>query len=341
MTKPTNLSSILVTGGTGYIGSHIVVELIKNSYEVIIIDNLSNSSEKVLERIETITGNRPLFYQFDLRDKAKLGDVFDQHSIDGVIHCAGLKAVGESVRDPLRYYNNNLESSLNLIEEMQKASVHKLVFSSSATVYGSAPTPYSEKSQTGQGITNPYGQTKYMVEQIMRDFAIAHPDSSFTILRYFNPVGAHESGLIGEDPKGTPNNLMPYIAQVAAGKRSHLSVFGDNYPTTDGTGVRDYIHVVDLAKGHLAALERQRSGLSVFNLGSGQGTSVLQLIHAFERASGKKIPYIVAKRRPGDLAEYYANADLAQRELGWKTKLTIDDACRDTWNWQRQNPDGF
>ena len=341
MIKQSDSPFILVTGGAGYIGSHIVVELINSGYRVIVVDSLMNSSIQSINRIKDITGGDPIFQAFDLRDRTKLRKIFEEHPIDGVIHCAGLKAVGESVEKPLLYYQNNLESSLVLLEEMSRASVSDLVFSSSATVYGSAPIPYSEESPTGQGITNPYGQTKYMIEQMLRDILTAQPDNCFTILRYFNPVGAHESGLIGEDPKGIPNNLMPYIAQVATQKRERLEIFGDDYETVDGTGVRDYIHVVDLAKGHVAALKKSRNGLAVYNLGSGMGTSVLQLITAFEKASGQKIPYTITKRRAGDLPEYYASVDLASEQLEWATEKTIEDACLDTWRWQSNNPNGF
>lgn len=333
--------NILVTGGAGYIGSHTVVELQKAGHEVIVVDNLSNSTEESLHRVAEITGKEVAFYKADVCDRAALTKLFDTHAIDAVIHFAGLKAVGESVAEPLAYYHNNLDSTLALLEVMDAHDVRKLVFSSSATVYGSAAIPYTEDSPTGQGITNPYGQTKYMIEQILRDVAKANPANEFTILRYFNPVGAHESGRIGEHPQGVPNNLMPYITQVATGTRDKLMVFGDDYETPDGTGVRDYIHVVDLAHGHLAALEHSQPGVAVYNLGTGQGVSVLQLIHAFEKASGQTIPYEVASRRPGDLPEYYANAEKAARELNWKAELDIDRACADSWRWQSQNPDGY
>lgn len=333
--------NILVTGGCGYIGSHTVVELQNAGHEVVVVDNLSNSTEESLRRVAEITGKEAVFYQADVCDKAALAQIFAAHMIDAVIHFAGLKAVGESVAKPLAYYRNNLDSTLTLLEVMDAHDVRKLVFSSSATVYGSAPIPYTEDSSTGQGITNPYGQTKYMIEQILRDVAQANLANEFTILRYFNPVGAHESGLIGEHPQGIPNNLMPYITQVATGVREKLSVFGDDYDTPDGTGVRDYIHVVDLAQGHLAALEHSRQGVAIYNLGTGQGISVLQLIRAFEKASGKSIPYEIAPRRPGDLPEYYANAEKAANELDWKAKLDIDRACADSWRWQSQNPNGY
>ena len=333
--------NILVTGGCGYIGSHTVVELQNAGHDVVVVDNLSNSTEESLRRVAEITGKQPVFYKADVCDKAALAQIFAAHNIDAVIHFAGLKAVGESVAKPLAYYRNNLDSTLTLLEVMDAHDVRKLVFSSSATVYGSAPIPYTEDSSTGQGITNPYGQTKYMIEQILRDVAQANLANEFTILRYFNPVGAHESGLIGEHPQGIPNNLMPYITQVATGVREKLSVFGDDYDTPDGTGVRDYIHVVDLARGHLAALEHSRQGVVTYNLGTGRGISVLQLVRAFEKASGKSIRYEIAPRRPGDSPEYYANAEKAANELDWKAKLDIDRACADSWRWQSQNPNGY
>ena len=332
---------ILVTGGAGYIGSHIAVELLQLGHSVVIIDDFRNSSREVIHRIEQITSKKPILHEFDLCDRDSVDEVLKQESVDAVIHCAGLKAVGESTEKPLLYYRNNIDASLSLLESMQKHHVNKLIFSSSATVYGTAPIPYSENSQVGVGITNPYGQTKYMIEQIISDYAAANPESTCCILRYFNPIGAHESGLIGEDPDGIPNNLMPFIAQVATGKRQRLKVFGNDYDTVDGTGVRDYIHVVDLAKGHVAALRHASSGLSAYNLGSGKGTSVLELLHAFENASGKTIPFDIVERRPGDLPEYYATAQKAFDELGWETTKTIDDMCRDTWNWQSQNPEGY
>ena len=332
---------ILVTGGAGYIGSHTVLELLASGHEAIIVDNLSNSSEVVLQRLEEISGKPISFHKFDLQDKPRLTELFAATNIDAVIHFAGLKAVGESTMNPLAYYRNNIDSTLTLLEVMDEHDVRKLVFSSSATVYGSAPIPYREDSPVGQGITNPYGQTKYFIEQILQDVAAANPANEFTILRYFNPVGAHESGRIGEHPQGIPNNLMPYITQVATGRRDKLSVFGGDYDTPDGTGVRDYIHVVDLAKGHLAALERLAPGTHAYNIGSGKGTSVLELIHAFETASSRKIPYEIVDRRPGDLPEYYADATRALQELGWKTEKTIADACEDSWRWQSNNPNGY
>ncbi len=333
--------NILVTGGTGYIGSHTIVKLIENGHTPIAVDNLVNSSTEVLNRIEQITGAKPLFYEADLRDQTTLDKIFSENSIDAVIHFAGLKAVGESVEKPLLYYQNNLDSTIVLLDIMQQHGVKKLVFSSSATVYGSAPIPYVETYPAGQGITNPYGRTKYIIEEILSDTADSDDALEFTSLRYFNPIGAHPSGVMGEDPSGIPNNLMPYITQVAVGKREKLGVFGGDYNTVDGTGVRDYIHVDDLAEGHLAALTHIKPGFRAINLGSGQGTSVLQLVHAFETASGKEIPYDVLPRRGGDLPEFYADADLAKQELDWQTVRNIEDACRDSWNWQSNNPNGY
>lgn len=332
---------ILVTGGAGYIGSHTVVKLLEAGHSVHIVDNLSNSSEEAVHRMEAITGKSISLSVFDVQDTQKLDELFAVSSFDAVIHFAGLKAVGESTAKPLLYYRINVGSSLSLLEVMQKHNVHKLVFSSSATVYGSAPIPYIETQPTGQGVTNPYGQTKYMIEEIMKDTAKADSTCEFTILRYFNPIGAHPSGMIGEHPDGIPNNLMPFITQVATKKREKLMVFGDDYDTVDGTGVRDYIHVDDLANGHLAALEHAKPGISVYNLGSGKGTSVLQLVHAFEKASGVTIPHEVTDRRPGDLPEYYADASKALQELGWRTQKTIEDACTDSWRWQSNNPHGY
>jgi UDP-glucose 4-epimerase len=333
---------ILVTGGAGYIGSHTVVELVARGYDVVIVDNFSNSSPEVMARLSEITGREIPIYNADVCDAQALQGIFRDHAIDAVIHFAGLKAVGDSVKDPLAYYRNNLDSTMTLLEVMNEQAVHKLIFSSSATVYGSAPTPYVETAITGQGITNPYGQTKYMIEQMLRDFAVSNSDWRITSLRYFNPIGAHESGKIGEDPHGTPNNLMPYITQVAVGRRDKLSVFGDDYDTPDGTGGRDYIHVVDLAKGHVAALEHMdNGGMNVYNLGTGAGVSVLDMVHAFEKASGRDIPYQVVPRRPGDLPIYYADANKAQRELGWHAEKSLQDACADSWRWQSQNPNGY
>lgn len=334
--------SILVTGGAGYIGSHTVVELIKLGKEVVIVDNLSNSSILVLDRIEEITGKRPTFYELDVVDKAALRSVFEKESIEAAIHFAGYKAVGESVEKPVMYYENNIMSTLALVEVMAEFGVKKIVFSSSATVYGlNNPSPLVENMPTSA--TNPYGYTKVMLEQILRDLEVSDKEWSVALLRYFNPIGAHESGLIGEDPAGIPNNLMPFIAQVAVGKRAELSVFGNDYDTVDGTGVRDYIHVVDLALGHIKALEKisDTTGVYTYNLGSGQGTSVLELVQAFEKVNGVKVPYKIVDRRPGDVATCYANADKALAELNWKTEKTIEDMCRDTWNWQSKNPNGY
>ncbi|MDB5184017.1 MAG: UDP-galactose-4-epimerase [Candidatus Saccharibacteria bacterium] len=333
--------NVLVTGGAGYIGSHTIIELITAGHSVIAVDNLSNSSRESLHRVEKITKRTIPFYQIDIRDKPLLTKLFDENDIDAVIHFAGLKAVGESIQKPLLYYENNIDSTLELLEVMTKHDVKKLVFSSSATVYGSAPIPYAESMPTGIGITNPYGRTKYMIEEILSDHSKSDPSFEYTTLRYFNPVGAHESGLIGEDPNGVPNNLMPFVTQVAVGKRDKLQIFGNDYDTIDGTGVRDYIHVVDLAKGHLAAIKNSKPGYYAYNLGTGEGMSVLQLVHAFEKASGRPIPFDIVARRAGDLPEYYADATLAEQKLGWRAEKTIDDACNDSWRWQSQNPNGF
>ena len=335
--------TVLVTGGAGYIGSHTCVELLERGYDVVIIDNLVNSSAKAVERIEQITGKKVAFYEEDVRDRAALDRILEKHSIGCAIHFAGLKAVGESVAMPLEYYDNNLFSTVRLCEAMRDHGVKDIIFSSSATVYsGGNEMPLHESSITGM-CTNPYGWTKYMSEQIMRDMASADKDWAVVFLRYFNPIGAHRSGLIGEDPRGIPNNLMPFIAQVAVGRREQLNVFGDDYDTPDGTGVRDYIHVVDLARGHVAAIDHMHShrGESVFNLGTGKGCSVLELVHAFEQVNGVKIPYRIAPRRPGDLATVYASTDRSAEVLGWKAEYTIEDMCRDTWNWQSRNPNGY
>ena len=311
--------------------------------DVVVIDNLVNSSEKAKERIEEITGKALTFYKADVRDRKKLDEIFSSHDIDCVIHFAGLKAVGESVEKPLEYYNNNLGSTITLCEAMRAHNVKKIIFSSSATVYSSDnDMPLYETSRTGK-CTNPYGWTKYMGEQILRDIAKADPEWSVVNLRYFNPVGAHESGKIGEHPNGIPNNLMPYISQTAIGKRDHLNVFGNDYPTPDGTGVRDYIHVVDLAKGHVAAIQylMTHTGEGVFNLGTGHGYSVLDMVHAFEEANGVKVPYEITARRPGDLATCYADPAKSLEVLGWKAEKNLVDMCRDTWNWQKQNPNGY
>lgn len=334
--------AILVTGGAGYIGSHTVVELLNLGKEVIIVDNLSNSSKLVLDRIEAITGIRPVFYELDVCDKQALRKVFEQESIDAAIHFAGYKAVGESVQKPVMYYKNNIMSTLALVEVMSEFNVKKIVFSSSATVYGiNNQSPLIETMQTSA--TNPYGYTKVMLEQILKDVHVADSEWSIALLRYFNPIGAHESGLIGEDPSGIPNNLMPYIAQVAVGKLSELSVFGNDYDTLDGTGVRDYIHVVDLAIGHIKALEKVsgKTDVYIYNLGSGEGTSVLQLVNTFESVNKIPIPYKIVPRRSGDVATCYANADKAYKELNWRTTKSIEDMCRDTWNWQSKNPNGY
>jgi UDP-glucose 4-epimerase len=340
---------VLVTGGAGYIGSHTVVDLLEQGYDVTIVDNLVNSSRACVQRVEQITGKSVAFHQADLTDKAALDKVFaSEAKFDSVIHFAGLKAVGESVQKPLKYYQNNIMSTINLLEVMEAHGCKKLVFSSSATVYGDAPIPYSEESPAGHGITNPYGETKYMIEQILKSWYRSQGEEKsgwgIVILRYFNPIGAHPSGLIGEDPLGIPNNLMPYIAQVAVGRREYLTVFGDKYPTPDGTGVRDYLHVVDLAKGHTAALkwlETHDSKYEVFNLGTGKGMSVMEMIKAMERACGHPIPYKIGPPRAGDLPEFYSVPDKARNELGWATEKTIDDCCADTWRWQSKNPNGF
>ena len=335
--------NVLVTGGAGYIGSHTCVELLEKGYGVVVIDNLVNSSAKSLERVEQITGKSLDFYQNDVRDRDAMERVFSKHDIDCVIHFAGLKAVGESVAMPLEYYDNNLYSTVVLCETMRDHGVKNIVFSSSATVYsGDNTMPLRENSHTGM-CTNPYGWTKYMCEQILRDTGKAISDWSIALLRYFNPIGAHSSGLIGEDPRGIPNNLMPYISQVAIGRRDHLNVFGNDYDTPDGTGVRDYIHVVDLARGHVAAIDYMQShkGENVFNLGTGIGYSVLDMVHAFERVTGKKIPYEITARRPGDLATVYASPDKSAELLGWKAQYNLDDMCRDTWAWQTKNPMGY
>jgi len=335
--------NVLVTGGAGYIGSHTCVELMQAGFGVIVLDNLSNSHAVALERVARIVGRRPGFEKADVRDIAALRDCFARHAFDAVIHFAGLKAVGESVEKPLEYYDNNVQGALSLCRVMAEAGVGTLVFSSSATVYGgAAQMPLREDAPLGP--TNPYGQSKLMVEKILGDLAASKPQSwRIALLRYFNPVGAHPSGLIGEDPQGIPNNLMPNIAQVAVGVRDRVRIFGSDYPTRDGTGIRDYIHVVDLARGHLAALEalrREGRGLTV-NLGTGRGISVLEAVSAFERASGRTIPTERVARRAGDVAESYADASLAERLLGWKAVLGIDDMCRDAWRWQSQNPHGY
>lgn len=334
---------VLVTGGLGFIGSETVIALLKNHHEVVIVDDLANSKIKVLDRLETLTGVRPPFYQVDCTDYPALKKVFDAEKIDAVIHFAGLKAVGESVYKPIEYYSNNLNSTLVLLSLMKTYGVKNLVFSSSATVYG-VPThvPLVESDPVGSA-TNPYGETKIMIERILEDVYKADSSMNIALLRYFNPIGAHPSGLLGEDPNGIPNNLMPYIAQVAIGKLKKLRVWGNDYPTPDGTGIRDYIHVVDLAEGHVATLKKlvEKPGLVIYNLGTGKGTSVLELVQAFEKANGIKIPYEICPRRVGDVAENYANCDKAYRELGWKARLTIVDACRDAFSFQKKNPNGI
>ena len=336
------MKTILVTGGAGYIGSHTLIELINNNFKVVVIDNLANSSRESLRRVKQITGREIPFVEADVRDKSALDDIFTTYDIDSVIHFAGLKAVGESVAKPLEYYDNNLVSTLVLLEAMRKHSVKQLVFSSSATVYGNpSELPLRETSTVGVGLTNPYGKTKYMIEQIIQDYCAADPAFEATILRYFNPIGAHQSGQIGEDPNGIPNNLLPYVAQVAVGKLQSVGVFGDDYDTPDGTGVRDYIHVVDLARGHVAALQHMKAGASIYNLGTGSGTSVLEIIKAFSKACGRDLPYEIKPRRAGDIATCYADCSKAERELGWRAELSIEQACADSWRWQSQNPNGF
>ena len=335
--------AILVTGGAGYIGSHTVVELQGAGYDVVVVDNLSNSSRKSLERVEEITGKPVKFYEDDIRDRDALERIFANEDIDSCIHFAGLKAVGESVSMPWEYYNNNISGTLTLVDVMRRHNVKNIIFSSSATVYGTPEfVPITEDCPKGK-CTNPYGWTKSMLEQILTDIQFADKDWNVVLLRYFNPIGAHKSGLIGENPTGIPNNLMPYVTQVAIGKRDHLNVFGNDYDTHDGTGVRDYIHVVDLAKGHVKALKKieDRSGLSIYNLGTGVGYSVLDIVKNFEEATGVKIPYSIKPRRPGDIAECYADASLAEKELGWKAQYGIREMCEDSWRWQKNNPNGY
>ena len=334
---------ILVTGGAGYIGSHTCVELLNEGYEVVIVDNLYNSNKKAIERIEQITQKKVTFYENDILDHTALDAIFDKEKVDAVIHFAGLKAVGESVRKPIEYYTNNIQGTLVLTDVMRKHNVKNIIFSSSATVYGSpAMIPITEECPKGV-CTNPYGWTKWMLEQILTDIHTADPEWNVMLLRYFNPIGAHESGLIGEDPKGIPNNLLPYVAQVAIGKLECVGVFGDDYDTPDGTGVRDYIHVVDLAKGHVKALNKikEKAGVKVYNLGTGNGYSVLDVIHAFEKACGHKIPYQIKPRREGDIATCYSKCDLAKEELGWIAQYDLDDMCASSWKWQSMNPNGY
>ena len=334
--------SVLLTGGAGYIGSHTAVCLIEAGLDVVIADNFDKSSPKVLDRIEKITSVRPKLVQADVCDEAAVREIFEQNDIEGVIHFAGLKAVGESVQKPLLYYRNNLDSALTVLQVMQKYGCRRFVFSSSATVYGDQPAPLTESAKTGS-CSNPYGWTKFMIEQILMDAAKADPTLSVVLLRYFNPIGAHESGLIGENPNGIPNNLMPYITQVAVKKREKLTVFGDDYDTPDGTGVRDYIHVCDLAEGHLKALEyaRAHSGCEVFNLGTGVGYSVLDMVKTFSAENHLDLPYVIGPRRAGDLATVYADPKKAREVLKWQAKRGLKEMCRDSWNWQKNNPDGY
>ncbi|QIH09992.1 MULTISPECIES: UDP-glucose 4-epimerase GalE [unclassified Pseudomonas] len=337
------LDSILVTGGAGYIGSHVVVTLLQSGYNVIVLDNLCNSSAISLDRAYQITGRKPVFVKGDVRDRELLDKLLTQYQISSVLHFAGLKAVGESTHEPLKYYDNNVVGSIELCQAMASAGVFKLVFSSSATVYGEPEQmPISESFATGAP-TNPYGRSKLMTEQVLMDLASADPRWSIALLRYFNPVGAHPTGLIGEDPNGVPNNLLPYISQVAIGKLKELTVFGSDYPTKDGTGVRDYIHVVDLADGHLKALQaiNSKQGLNIWNLGTGRGYSVLEMVRAFEQASNQVIAYRMAPRRPGDIAECWAAPAKAEQELGWKAERTLNDMMTDTWRWQSLNPNGY
>ena len=337
------MSTILVTGGAGFIGSHTCVELLNSGYDVVVLDNLSNSSEESLRRVQKITGKSLKFYEGDIADKELVGKILDENKIFAVIHFAGLKAVGESVVKPWEYYENNIAGTLTLVDVMRKHDVKNIIFSSSATVYGDpAIIPITEECPKGQ-CTNPYGWTKSMLEQILTDIQKADPEWNVILLRYFNPIGAHKSGLIGEDPKGIPNNLLPYVAQVAIGKLPCVGVFGNDYDTPDGTGVRDYIHVVDLAKGHVAAINKikENPGVKIYNLGTGKGYSVLDVIHAFGKACGKEIPYEIKPRRAGDIATCYSDASLAKKELGWEAQYDIDEMCADSWKWQSMNPDGY
>ena len=340
-------TTVLVTGGAGFIGSHTVVDLLENGYQVVVVDDLSNSSEKVLDRIDQIVGEeaseRLSFYRADVNDRAALEAIFDDNHIDRVIHFAGFKAVGESVSKPIEYYSNNIGNTLTLLDVMREHGCKSIIFSSSATVYGDPDAlPLTEESQK-KNATNPYGWTKWMIEQILTDVAKADDEWDVVLLRYFNPIGAHPSGLIGEDPKGIPNNLVPYVAQVAVGKRDAIHVFGDDYDTPDGTGVRDYIHVMDLARGHVAALAwmNGRSGVEIFNLGTGTGSSVLDVVKAFSAACGKDLPYVIEPRRPGDVTANYADCTKAREEMGWVAQYDINDMCRDSWNWQSHNPNGY
>lgn len=335
--------NVLLAGGAGYIGSHTAVELLNAGHQVVIVDDYSNSSPEAVRRIEKITGKSVVSYEADVKDKEKMRHIFSKNHIDCVIHFAGLKAVGESVRLPLKYYRNNIDTTLTLLECMEEAGVNQFVFSSSATVYGEEnEPPYVETMHRGR-CSNPYGWTKVMMEQILEDAAKANPELSVILLRYFNPIGAHESGLIGEDPQGIPNNLMPFIAQVAVGRRDHLTVFGGDYPTPDGTCLRDYIHVMDLANGHVKAVEyaAEHKGVEIFNLGTGTPYSVLDIIHAFEKATGVKVKYEIGPRRAGDLPKFWADSTKAQKVLDWHAERTLEDMCRDTWNWQSKNPEGY
>lgn len=337
------MSTILVTGGAGFIGSHTCVELLEAGYDVVVVDNLSNSSRESIKRVEKITGKTIKFYEADIADTVTMNKVFEENDIYGVIHFAGLKAVGESVQKPLEYYKNNISGTLEMCDVMRKHGVKNIIFSSSATVYGDPEIiPITEECPKGQ-CTNPYGWTKSMLEQILTDIQKADNEWNVILLRYFNPIGAHKSGLIGEDPNGIPNNLMPYITKVATGQLPRVNVFGNDYPTPDGTGVRDYIHVVDLAIGHVNAVQKikENPGTKVYNLGTGKGYSVLEVIENFSKASGVDIPYVIAERRPGDIAECYADASLAKKELGWEAKYGISEMCADSWNWQKNNPKGY
>ena len=334
--------AILITGGCGYIGTHTCIEMVAAGYDIVVVDNLYNAKREALHRAEELCGHKIPFYPVDIRDEEGLRRVFRENAIDAVIHFAGLKAVGESVQKPLMYFDNNVGGTVTLCRVMEEFGCRRIVFSSSATVYGDIEYPYKESMPTGK-VTNPYGRTKFMIEEILKDLCFADPRWSAVLLRYFNPIGAHESGRIGEDPSGIPNNLMPYILQVAVGRRDHLSVFGNDYNTPDGTGVRDYIHVVDLAKGHVKAVAyaMEHTGAEAINLGTGRGTSVLELVHAFEKVYGKPLPYEIAPRRPGDLDANWADAEKAERLLGWKAERDVDDMCRDSWRWQSENPMGY
>ncbi|MBQ3259378.1 MAG: UDP-glucose 4-epimerase GalE [Clostridia bacterium] len=335
--------AILITGGCGYIGSHTCVELLTRNYDIVVLDNYDNSNPEALSRVRELTGKDFPFYECDIRDRAGLAAIFEKHDIDVVIHFAGLKAVGESVQKPLEYFDNNVNGTLVLCDVMRQYRCKRMVFSSSATVYGmNNPSPLDETMPTG-AVTNPYGRTKFMIEGILQDLSTSDPDWSVVLLRYFNPIGAHQSGRIGENPNGIPNNLMPYISQVAVGKREKLSVFGNDYDTPDGSGVRDYIHVVDLARGHVCAVDyaREHTGVEAINLGTGNGISVLQLVNTFEKVNGVPVPYVIAPRRDGDIGTCYSNPAKAKELLGWTAEFGVEDMCRDTWRWQSQNPDGY